>query len=196
MFAVIETSGKQYQVQEGRYIDVDLIDADIETTLTMDKVSAIVAGEYTQVGQPYIENATIQAKILMHGKKKKVTSYKMRRKKGYRLKQGHRQEFSRIMIENINFPNKEETLNYVKEIEEKLEEKVQAEQAKIEAQKEKRNAKKQEKNHKSTTKKETQLAEELNTEPKIMESVEQQTEVVSEHTENNESTETQEDQNQ
>ena len=110
MFAVVETCGRQYQVQEGRYIDIDLQDQDIDSNLTIDKVVAVIAGDYSQIGQPYIDGATVQAKVLKHGKEKKVIAFKMRRKKGYRLKKGHRQNFTRILIENIDFPKKAETL--------------------------------------------------------------------------------------
>lgn len=119
MFAVVETCGRQYQVQEGRYIDIDLQDHDVDSNLTIDKVVAIVAGDYTQVGQPYIEGALVKAKVLKHGKEKKVVSFKMRRKKGYRLKKGHRQDYTRVLIENIDFPKKAETLKYVTSVEEK-----------------------------------------------------------------------------
>lgn len=143
MYAVVETSGKQYQVEEGKYIDVDLIDANPDSEVNLEKVVAIVAGEYSQIGQPYVEGASIKGKILRHGKNKKVITFKMRQKKGYRVKQGHRQDFTRVLIENIEFPNKEETLNYAKEIDEK-EAKVKEEQeAKLQKAKEKRIAKKE-----------------------------------------------------
>lgn len=119
MFAVVETCGRQYQVQEGRYIDIDLQDQEVDSNLTIDKVVAIVAGDYTQVGQPYVEGALVKAKVLKHGKDKKVVAFKMRRKKGYRLKKGHRQDFTRVLIENIDFPKKTETLKYVADLEEK-----------------------------------------------------------------------------
>lgn len=101
MFAIIETGGKQYQVEMDRYIDVELLDAKVDEKLTFDKVVAIVDGEATKVGQPYVEGVVVTAKILKHDKDKKIIVYKQRRKKGYRKKQGHRQNFTRILIEGI-----------------------------------------------------------------------------------------------
>lgn len=101
MFAIIETGGKQYQVETDRYIDVELLDAKIDEKLTFDKVVAIVDGEATKIGQPYVEGVVVTAKVLKHDKDKKIIVYKQRRKKGYRKKQGHRQNFTRILIEDI-----------------------------------------------------------------------------------------------
>lgn len=101
MLAVIETGGKQYQVQEGRYVDVELLDAQVENSFTFDKVVMIAAGSDSKVGQPYVDGAVVTGKILSHGRDKKIIVYKQRCKKGYRRKQGHRQGFTRVMIENI-----------------------------------------------------------------------------------------------
>lgn len=106
MLAIVETCGKQYQIQEGRYIDVEFLGKDENETLEFDKVVMIVAGEQSKVGQPYVEGAIVKATVLKNGKEKKVLVYKQRRKKGYRNKNGHRQQFSRIMIESIEFPGK------------------------------------------------------------------------------------------
>lgn len=101
MFAIIETGGKQYQAETDRYIDVELLDAKVDEKVTFDKVVAIVDGDSTKVGQPYVEGVVVTAKVLSHGKDKKVIVYKQRCKKGYRKKQGHRQNYTRIMIEDI-----------------------------------------------------------------------------------------------
>lgn len=137
MFAVVETGGKQYQVQEGRYVDIELLDLEPESNVSIDKVVAIVAGEYSQVGQPYIENATVKGKVLSHGKEKKVTTYKMRKKKGYRLKKGHRQNFTRLFVEDIDFPNKPETLSHVQKLEEQKQSEQQIAENKLKESKEK-----------------------------------------------------------
>lgn len=110
MLAIVETCGKQYEIQEGRYIDVEFLGKDENETFEFDKIVMIVAGNQSQVGQPYVEGATIKATVLKNGKEKKVLVYKQRCKKGYRKKNGHRQQFSRIMIESINFPGKDEVL--------------------------------------------------------------------------------------
>jgi large subunit ribosomal protein L21 len=131
MYAVVETGGKQYQVQEGRYIDVDLLNVTPDTNINIDKVVAIIAGEHSQIGQPYINGATVKAKVLKHDKTKKVIAYKMRRKKGYRLKKGHRQDYTRILIEEIEFPNKEDTVKYDEEQQKQVEKKQQEKEDKI-----------------------------------------------------------------
>lgn len=101
MFAIIETGGKQYQVETERYIEVELLDAKVDETVTFDKVVMIVDGENSKIGQPYVDGVVVTAKIMKHDKAKKIIVYKQHRKKGYRKKQGHRQNFTRIMIEDI-----------------------------------------------------------------------------------------------
>jgi large subunit ribosomal protein L21 len=101
MFAIIETGGKQYQVETERYLEVELLDAKVDETLTFDKVVMVVDGENSKIGQPYVDGVVVTAKVMKHDKAKKVIVYKQHRKKGYRKKQGHRQNFTRIMIEDI-----------------------------------------------------------------------------------------------
>ena len=106
MFAVVETGGKQYQVEEGRYVDIELLPEEESAKVEFDKVVMIVDGEGSTVGAPYVDGVTIKATILKNGKEKKVLVYKQRPKKGYRRKNGHRQNFSRVMIDSIEFPGK------------------------------------------------------------------------------------------
>lgn len=101
MLAIIETGGKQYEVTEGRYVDIELLNANKDDSFVFEKVVMIVDKENTKIGQPYVEGAIVNAKILNHAKDKKIIVYKQRCKKGYRKKQGHRQNFTRVMIENI-----------------------------------------------------------------------------------------------
>ena len=101
MFAIVETGGKQYQVEEGRYIDVELLDAEADSKVVFDKVVMIVNGKKSKVGQPYVANAKAEGVVLKHDKAKKVIVYKQRPKKGYRNKQGHRQGFTGVMISKI-----------------------------------------------------------------------------------------------
>lgn len=144
MYAVVETGGKQYKVKEGLYVDIDLLDAKPESKVNLDKVVAIIAGEHSKIGQPYVEGASIQGKILKHDKAKKVITFKMRQKKGYRLKKGHRQDFTRVLIENIECPDKEELLKHSKTLEDQLEKERLEQEAKLEEIKTKRRAKKDE----------------------------------------------------
>ena len=101
MFAIVETGGKQYQVEEGRYLDVELLEGDKDSKVVFDKVVMIVNGKKSKVGQPYVSGASAEGTVLAHDKAKKVIVYKQRPKKGYRKKRGHRQEFTRVMINKI-----------------------------------------------------------------------------------------------
>ena len=101
MFAIVETGGKQYQVEEGRYLDVELLDGEKDSKVVFDKVVMIVNGKKSKVGQPYVAGASAEGTIVKHDKEKKVIVYKQRPKKGYRKKQGHRQGFTRVMISKI-----------------------------------------------------------------------------------------------
>ena len=101
MFAIVETGGKQYQVEEGRYLDVELLEGDKDSKVVFDKVVMIVNGKKSKVGQPYVAGASAEGTIVKHDRAKKVIVYKQRPKKGYRVKRGHRQEFTRVMISKI-----------------------------------------------------------------------------------------------
>lgn len=101
MFAIVETGGKQYQVEEGRYLDVELLEGEKDAKVVFDKVVMIVNGKKSKVGQPYVTGASAEGTIVKHDKAKKIIVYKQRPKKGYRRKQGHRQGFTRVMISKI-----------------------------------------------------------------------------------------------
>ena len=101
MYAIVETGGKQYQVEEGRYVDIEKLEGDIDSKVTFDNIVMIVNGKKSKVGQPYVSGASVEGKILKQDKAKKIIVFKQRPKKGYRKKQGHRQEFTRVMISKI-----------------------------------------------------------------------------------------------
>ena len=101
MYAIVNLNGKQYKVEEGRYIDVDRLSLNEEESFDIDQVQFIMNENGAQIGAPYLSGAKVQAKVLKHDKAKKIIVYKMRCKKGYRRKQGHRQGFTRIQIESI-----------------------------------------------------------------------------------------------
>ena len=109
MLAIIETGGKQYQVTEGRYVDVELIEAAPDEKVTFDKVVMLVNGKKSKVGTPYVAKACVEGTIVKHDRDKKVIVYKQRAKKGYRKKQGHRQAFTRVMINKIKTSVKSES---------------------------------------------------------------------------------------
>ncbi len=101
MYAIVETGGKQYQLEEGRYVDIELLDGEKDSKVVFDKIVMIVNGKKSKVGQPYVAGASVEGKIMLHDRAKKVIVYKQRPKKGYRKKQGHRQGFARVMINKI-----------------------------------------------------------------------------------------------
>ncbi len=101
MYAIVETGGKQYKLEEGRYVDIELIDGEENDKVVFDKVVMLVNGAKSKVGAPYVDKASVEGKILKHDKAKKVIVFKQRAKKGYRRKQGHRQFFTRVMITKI-----------------------------------------------------------------------------------------------
>ena len=101
MYAIVETGGKQYQVEEGRYVEVELLDAEKDAKVVFDKIVMIVNGKKSKVGQPYVDGASAEGVVLANDKSKKVIVFKQRPKKGYRRKYGHRQGFARVMINKI-----------------------------------------------------------------------------------------------
>ena len=102
MYAVIETGGKQYKVSEGDIIFVEKLEVAEEEVITIDKVVAVGGENGINVGTPYLSGASVSAKVLKQGKEKKVVVFKMKPKKGYRKKQGHRQPYTKIQIEKIS----------------------------------------------------------------------------------------------
>ena len=101
--AVIVTGGKQYRVAEGDVIFVEKLEGAAGDSFAFDKVLAVVDGENAVFGKPYVEGATVSANLVKTGKAKKIRVYKMKQKKGYRRTQGHRQPYSKVQIESINF---------------------------------------------------------------------------------------------
>ena len=102
MYAIIETGGKQYKVQEGDVIFVEKLAVEEGSAVTFDKVLAVSKEGNLSFGSPVVANATVSGKVLNHGKDKKVIVFKYKPKKGYRRKQGHRQPFTKVTIEKIN----------------------------------------------------------------------------------------------
>lgn len=101
MYAIIETGGKQYKVQQGDVVFVEKLEAEAGTAITFDKV-LVVGGDDLKVGAPYVDGATVTATVAKQGKSKKIIVYKYKPKKGYHKKQGHRQPYTKVKIEKIN----------------------------------------------------------------------------------------------
>ena len=102
MYAVIKTGGKQYKVAVGEKIKLEQIAAEEGQEIVFDQVLAIGNGGDIKVGTPLVDGATVTAKVLVQGRDKKVTIFKMRRRKHYQKRQGHRQSFTQVQIEALN----------------------------------------------------------------------------------------------
>lgn len=102
MHAVIQTGGKQYRVAQGDKLRVELLDGEVGSQVTFDQVLLLSDGETTQVGKPFVAGAKVVADVVRVGRADKVTIIKMRRRKNYRRKQGHRQHFTELTIASIS----------------------------------------------------------------------------------------------
>lgn len=101
MYAVIETGGKQYRVQEGDIVRVEKLDVQEGEKVDLSKVLLISNEDGIVVGKPYIDGAKVEATVIEHGKDRKIVIFKYKPKKDYRKKQGHRQPYTKIKIEKI-----------------------------------------------------------------------------------------------
>ena len=102
MYAVIKTGGKQYRVAAGEKIKVERIAADVGQAITIDQVLAVGNGAELQVGTPLVAGAHVMATVIAQGRHDKVQIFKMRRRKHYQKRQGHRQAFTEIEIASVN----------------------------------------------------------------------------------------------
>lgn len=101
MYAVIKTGGKQYRVSVGEKIKVELLTAGIGQEVLLEHVLAVGNGEAIKLGAPMVAGAAVKATVLNHGKHDKVRIFKMRRRKHYQKRQGHRQQFTELQIASI-----------------------------------------------------------------------------------------------
>jgi len=101
MFAIIETGGKQYKVQEGDVLFIEKLQAVEGDNVTFDRVIALGKSDGFVAGTPVVEGASVSAKVEKHVKGEKVIVFKYKPKKNYRKKQGHRQPYTKVVIEKI-----------------------------------------------------------------------------------------------
>jgi large subunit ribosomal protein L21 len=101
MYAVVNTGGKQYKVQKGETLRIEKIPGEVGSSVTFDKILMVADGENIRVGQPVLENVSVQAQIVEQDKAKKILIFKYKRRKRYRRKNGHRQPFTAIRIDGI-----------------------------------------------------------------------------------------------
>ena len=102
MYAVLVTGGKQFKVKAGDFIYAEKIEAEDGSEIVFDTVLAVGGDDGVKFGTPTLEGVTVQGKVIKTGKSKKIIVYKMKAKKGYRKKQGHRQAYTKIEIIAIN----------------------------------------------------------------------------------------------
>ncbi|MGN0443235.1 MAG: 50S ribosomal protein L21 [Acutalibacteraceae bacterium] len=102
MYAIIETGGKQYKVEPGQEIFIEKLDVEADTDYTFDKVIAVGSDDGIKVGAPYVEGATVSAKVIKNGKAKKIVVFTYKSKKNEKRKMGHRQPYTKVAISAIN----------------------------------------------------------------------------------------------
>jgi large subunit ribosomal protein L21 len=102
MYAILDVNNRQYKVKPGQEIFVDLQAAEVGANLKFEKVLLAENEGAVKVGNPVVANATVSASVLEHVKGDKVIVFKKKRRKGYRVKNGHRQQFTKVRIDSIN----------------------------------------------------------------------------------------------
>ena len=100
MYAIVETGGKQFRVEEGAKIVVEMLDAVVGSEVSLDKV-LMIGGDAVNVGAPYVADAKVRARVLDHGRGDKILVFRKRRRKDSRKLQGHRQPFTALKITGI-----------------------------------------------------------------------------------------------
>ena len=106
MYAIIESCGRQYKVAEGDVVFFEKLDAEEGKKVTFDKVVFVSEDGKVQVGNPYVKGVKVEGKVISHGKGKKIIVFKMKPKKNYRRKQGHRQPYTKVEITTIKTAEK------------------------------------------------------------------------------------------
>ncbi len=101
MYAIIRTGGKQYQVAAGDTVRVEKLKGEVGDTVEINDVLLVANGDAVQVGQPLVDGAKVIAKIAEQGREKKILVFKKKKRKGYQVKNGHRQQYTALTIEEI-----------------------------------------------------------------------------------------------
>lgn len=102
MYAVVNSGGKQYKVRQGEVLRVEKLSGDVGSSVTFDRVLMFSDGENVSIGQPILDGVSVEGRIVEQGKAKKIIVFKYKRRKRYRRKNGHRQEFTAIQIDSIH----------------------------------------------------------------------------------------------
>jgi large subunit ribosomal protein L21 len=102
MYAMVEIKGKQYRAEEGDLLKVDKFDAETGEVVELDSVLMVSSDSDVKIGEPYIDGAKIKATVEGHGKDKKIVVLKFKRRKNYKRKKGHRQQYSLLRVKEIS----------------------------------------------------------------------------------------------
>ena len=102
MYAVVRLAGKQYMMRPDERVRVPLLDAEPGSTIKCEEVLAYSDGKDVRIGQPRLDDITVTAEVLEHGREKKIVVFKMKRRKGYRRKKGHRQDYTLLRVKEIS----------------------------------------------------------------------------------------------
>jgi len=101
MYAVVKAGGKQHKVSQGDLLKVEKIDGEVGNTIELKEVLMVADGDNIEIGTPVLPDACVVGEIVKHGKAKKIIVFKSKRRKGYRKKQGHRQLYTNLKIQEI-----------------------------------------------------------------------------------------------
>lgn len=101
MYAIIETGGKQYRVEQGSTIQVESLPGDVGSTIELSQVRLVHGDAGVVIGQPLVNGAKVTAEILRHGRTRSITVFKKKRRKNYRRTRGHRQGFTTLRVTGI-----------------------------------------------------------------------------------------------
>jgi large subunit ribosomal protein L21 len=101
MYAVIKTGGKQYRVAEGELVKVEKVKGDVGESVELEEVLMVVNGERIEIGRPVLKGFKVIGEIVAQGKAKKIIVFKSKRRKSYKKKQGHRQQYTTLRIKTI-----------------------------------------------------------------------------------------------
>lgn len=101
MYAVVNSGGKQYKIQQGEILRVEKISGDVGSPVTFDRVLMFSDGENVSIGKPLLDSVSVEGHIVEQGKAKKIIVFKYKRRKRFRRKNGHRQEFTTVQIDSI-----------------------------------------------------------------------------------------------
>jgi len=102
MYAIVNISGHQYRVTENERLKIALLEAEAGNKVNFDQVLLLDDGKKINIGEPFVKNASVSAKVLEHGRDKKILVYKKKRRKGYQRKNGHRQDYTLIQVDTIS----------------------------------------------------------------------------------------------